>query len=123
MIKKLLCIACAIFMIFPLGFTVFSEEGAEYYEEYDNYDELKEDYSDYTKNPQPFPDQTKKDDFNWYDGLSHIPLIIGLIAGALTVIVLFRKQSIARHHTTEHPYPIISDIRHTVISDANDNTL
>lgn len=119
MIKKLLCILCSVFMIFSLSFPVFAEEDVEYYEEYDNYSELAEDHY----GTPVIPEQVEKEEFRWYDGLSPIPLVIGFVAGGLTVLILFRKQSIAKHHTSDHPYPIISDIRHTVISDTNDNTL
>ncbi len=119
MIRKLLCTVCAIFMIFTLGFTSFAEGGEEYYEEYDDYSEFEEDYYQNIG----IPDGIQKEETKWYEELSVIPLVIGLVAGALTVVILFRKQSIAGRHFSEPPYPTIPDIRHTVISDTNDNTL
>lgn len=121
MIKKILITLCAVFMIFSASFTSFAEKGDEFYDEYDNYEELEDDYYQSIG----IPEQVQNDHRTqpWYANLSVVPLIVGLVAGSLTVLILFRKHSIARRHIPEHPYPYALDIKHTIVSDKTDNTL
>ena len=98
-------------MIFSVGFTSFAAENEEYYAEYDDYSEFEEDYY----NTVGIPDQPPQEEFHWYNGLSPIPVVIGIVAGALTVIILLRKQSIAMRHMPEPTaYSYAPDIKHTL---------
>ena len=111
MIKKLLYAAAAVFMLMSVSFTSFAETGDEYYEEYDNYYEFEQDYYDTVVFPE------EKDDGLWYNELSPIPPVIGLAAGALTVLILYRRQSVARRQRPEqHAYGYAPNIKHTEIS-------
>lgn len=106
-------------MIFAVSFTSFAEEGEAYYEEYDNSDEFEEDFYQSVG----IPEQPQQENKPWYEELSAIPLVIGLAAGSITVLVLFRKHNMARRHMPEHPQPYALDIKHTIVSDTNENTL
>lgn len=119
MIKKALIALCAIFMILSLSLTSFAESGEEFYEEYDNYEEFEQDYYQSVG----ILEQEQPNQKQWYTNLSVIPLVFGLAAGGLTVFILFRKHSMAQRHIPEFTHPYALDIKHTVISDENENTL
>ncbi len=111
MIKKVLYVAVAVFMITSVSFTSFAETGDEFYEEYDNYYEFEQDYYDSVVFPE------KKDEGQWYNELSPIPPVIGLVAGALTVLILYRRQNAARKQRPEQKgYNYAPNIKHTEIS-------
>ena len=121
MIKKISALLCAVFMIFSVSFTSFAEEGEAFYDEdeYDNYDEFEEDFYQSVG----VAEQPQQEEKPWYADLSVIPLAVGLAAGGITVLALFRRHSMARRHMPEIPQPYALDIKHTVVSDTNDNTL
>ena len=111
MIKKLLYVAVAVFMTASVSFTSFAEKGDEFYEEYDNYYEFEQDYYDTVVFPE------EKNEGQWYNELSPIPPVIGLVAGALTVLILYRRQDVARRQKPEqHAYDYAPNIKHTEIS-------
>ncbi len=118
MIKKLLCTAFAVLMIMSVSFTSFADEGIEYYDEYDDYYEFEQDYYDTVVFPE------KEDKVQWYNKLSPIPPVIGLVAGTLTLLVLYRRQDVARRQSPERKaYNYAPNIKHTIKSDTDENTL
>lgn len=118
MIKKVLYIAVTVFMITSVSFASFAENGDEYYEEYDNYYEFEQDYYDSVVFPE------EKNDGQWYNELSPIPPVIGLFSGALTVLILYRRQNAARKQRPEQiGYNYAPNIKHTTESDTNENSL
>jgi len=121
MIKKISVALFAVFMILCMNFTSFAEEGEEFYDEYDNYDEFQEDY--YQSIGIPEQEHEKENEEPWYTGISVIPPAVGLVAGGITVLILYRKHSIARRHMAEHIPPYSLNAKHTVVSDKQDNTL
>ena len=111
MIKKMLYTVFTVLMLISVSFTSSAAKGDEFYEEYDNYYEFEQDYY----NSVVFPEE--KDDGQWYNELSPIPLVIGLTAGALTVFILYRRQEVARRQKPEqHAYDYAPNIKHTEIS-------
>ncbi len=122
MTKRILATAAATALLFMLCFTAFAadtddESGIEYYEEYDNYDEFQQDYYDsvvFTEELEELP---------WYERFSLIPPAAGILAGAVTVLVLGFRHKAAGKHSVERAYAYTPEISHRKSTPENENTL
>lgn len=95
--KKIIFFICAAAMLISLTLTVNAQKDEMYYEEYDNYEEFEQDYYDTVVFPEEEKTQSKI-------SFSPIPPIIGVVAGAAVVFVLYRKHTLsARRAPAPHP--------------------
>ncbi len=85
MTKRISAFIFAAFMLLSLSVTAFADEIE--YDEYDNYEEFEQDYYDTVV----FPENDKT--VSWYSRISAIPVIVGVAAGAVTVLILLRRHS------------------------------
>lgn len=109
MTKLISVLSAAFILAFSLTFTAFAENigdnEIEYYEGLDDYEEFEQDYY------QTF-EPKKAEPGTWYKDLSPIPPVTGILAGAATVFVLYRKQASARRLSAEHHRTNTADIKH-----------
>lgn len=85
MTKRITALIFAAFMLLTLSVTAFADEIE--YDEYDNYEEFEQDYYDTVVFPEN--DTAVK----WHGEFSAIPVIVGVAAGAATVLILLRRHS------------------------------
>lgn len=109
MTKLISVLSVAFILICSFALTAFAENigdnEIEYYEGLDDYEEFEQDYY------QTF-EPKKKEPRAWYKDLSPIPPVIGILAGAGTVFILYRKQATARRQSVDRTPPHTADIKH-----------
>lgn len=108
--KRIMFFICAAAMLISLTVSANAQKDDMYYEEYDNYEEFEQDYYDTVVFPEEVKIQSKI-------SFSPIPPIIGIVAGAAVVFVLYRKHTLAARRAPE-PHPERIKAVHTV-SDTN----
>ncbi len=105
MIKRFIASIFAVMLLLTFSVTAFADEFE--YNEYDNYNEFEQDYYDSVV----FPEEDKNQNA-WYSELSAIPIVIGVAAGAVTVLILLRRHS-ALDRQAPAPYRYNAKVKHS----------
>lgn len=110
--KRIIFFICVTAMLLSLAVTANAQKDEMYYEQFDNYEEFEQDYYDTVVFPEAEDSHAKT-------GFSPFPPIIGIVAGATVVFVLYRKHTLSARRAPE-PHPERIKAVHTV---TNTNTL
>lgn len=116
MTKKLICFFTVLLVTFSISFNAFANDEIDYYDEFDNYNEL--DPEEYEPVEPPANEKPQ-----WYAEISPIPPAVGVAAGAAVVLILYRRHTAARRHKPNRPYSFGGDISHNVTAQSDDNSL
>lgn len=104
MTKRIVAFIFSVLMLLSLTVTAFADEIE--YNEYDNYEEFEQDYYDTVV----FPENDKT--VLRYGKFSAIPVVVGVAAGAITVLILLRRHS-ALDRQAPAPYRYTVKAKHT----------